>query len=54
MLFEGAYINISDTSWDVTVDSQRFQMIKQTEQESAPRQVNVVLNWFEELKRHVP
>jgi hypothetical protein len=29
-------------------------MIKASEQESAPTQINVVLNWFEELKRLVP
>jgi hypothetical protein len=30
-------------------------MIKSNEQEqSAPTQINVVLNWFEELKRRVP
>ena len=28
-------------------------MIKESEPE-APRQINVVLNWFEELKRLVP
>jgi hypothetical protein len=29
-------------------------MIKANEQESAPTQINVVLNWFEELKQKVP
>jgi len=33
----------------------RFLMIKPTEQEQAAQtQINVVLNWFEELKRRVP
>ena len=36
-------------------DGQRFLMLKPTEQaEAAPTQINVVLNWFEELKRRVP
>jgi hypothetical protein len=37
-------------SYDVSPDGQRFLMITK---ESKP-QINVVLNWFEELKRHVP
>jgi hypothetical protein len=36
-------------------DGRRFLMLKPTEQEAtAPAQINVVLNWFEELKRRVP
>jgi serine/threonine-protein kinase len=40
-------------NYDVTPDGRRFLMIK-TDLESAPRQIHVVLNWFEELKRLVP
>jgi hypothetical protein len=29
-------------------------MIKPSDQEVATTQINVVLNWFEELKRRVP
>ena len=29
-------------------------MVKPTEQASSATQINVVLNWFEELKRKVP
>ena len=37
------------------LDGQRFLMLKPVEsQTSAPTQINVVLNWFEELKRRVP
>jgi hypothetical protein len=39
--------------FDVTPDSKSFLMIS-SEQTSAPTQINVVLNWFEELKRLVP
>ena len=36
-------------------DGQRFLMLKPVEsQTSAPTQIHVVLNWFEELKRQVP
>ena len=36
-------------------DGQRFLMLKPTEQaQAAPTQINVVLNWTEELKQRVP
>jgi hypothetical protein len=41
--------------YDVHLDGQRFLMLKPIEQAGgAPTQINVVLNWFEELKRRVP
>ena len=49
MLFEGQYAG----AYDVSPDGQRFLMLKPVE-EAAPRQINVVLNWTEELKRLVP
>ena len=49
MLFEGYYAG----EYDVTPDGQRFVMIKPSEKELAATQINVVLNWFEELKRRV-
>ena len=57
MLFEGEYVPtpVSTTNYDVTPDGQRFLMLKPSEAgEAAPTQINVVLNWFEELKRRVP
>jgi serine/threonine-protein kinase len=56
LLFEGQYeegIGGSRPNFDVIPDGQRFVMVK-ADQESAPAQINVVLNWFEELKRLVP
>jgi len=42
-------------NYDVSPNGQRVLMIKASEQErSATTQINVVLNWFEELKRRVP
>jgi Tol biopolymer transport system component len=38
--------------YDVSPDGQRFLMEKQSEQ--VLTQINVVLNWFEELRRRVP
>ena len=42
-------------NYDVSPDGQRFLMLKPVEQKEAPlTQINVVLNWTEELKRLVP
>jgi Tol biopolymer transport system component len=60
LLFEGSYertrrgAGAGAPNYDVTADGQRFVMVKATETGSAPSQLNVVLNWFEELKRRVP
>jgi serine/threonine protein kinase/Tol biopolymer transport system component len=57
MLFEGPYVPTPVTypNYDVSPDGQRFLMLKRSEQaQAAPTQINVVLNWFEELKRRVP
>jgi hypothetical protein len=42
------------TNYDVYLDGQRFLRIKPSEQTTSLKQINVVLNWFEELKRRVP
>ena len=56
VLFEGPYqpTLITIPNYDVSSDGQRFLMLKPSEQEQAETQINVVLNWFEELKRRVP
>jgi serine/threonine protein kinase/Tol biopolymer transport system component len=57
MLFEGPYLPTTGTvpNYDVSPDGQRFLMVKPPEQAGvAPTQINVVLNWFEELKQKVP
>jgi Tol biopolymer transport system component len=58
MLFEGQYLAQDwpqvGTLYDVSPDGQRFLMVKTTEQAFAATQINVVLNWFEELKQKVP
>jgi hypothetical protein len=55
-LFEGQYASapFPTTNYDVSSDGQRFLMVKPSEQEAATTQINVVLNWFEELKQKVP
>jgi eukaryotic-like serine/threonine-protein kinase len=56
MLFEGAYVPTLTAfpNYDVSPDGQRFLMVKASEQATASTQINVVQNWFEELKRRVP
>jgi serine/threonine protein kinase/Tol biopolymer transport system component len=57
MLFERPYepAPFPIANYDVSQDGQRFLMLKSVEQsEAAPTQINVVLNWFEELKQKVP
>jgi Tol biopolymer transport system component/predicted Ser/Thr protein kinase len=56
MLFEGQYgpSPVPIPNYDVAPDGQRFLMLKPSEQARAPTQINIVLNWFEELKRRVP
>jgi hypothetical protein len=58
MLFEGQYFANEwpqvSTVYDVSTDGQRFLMVKAAEQASSATQINVVLNWFEELKQKVP
>jgi serine/threonine-protein kinase len=56
VLFEGAYVPTprSLPNYDVSPDGQRFLMLEGSQQGQTPVQINVVLNWFEELKRRVP
>jgi serine/threonine protein kinase/Tol biopolymer transport system component len=57
LLFKGDYVEGPfgfRPNYDVSPDNQRFLMVKAAEQQQAASQINVVLNWFEELKRRVP
>jgi len=59
LLFEGNYLKNSQgyarPNYDISLDGERFLMIKSVDQgQPAPTQINVVLNWTEELKRLVP
>jgi hypothetical protein len=66
-LFRGTYVSSSFilgtlelTPWDIHPDGERFLMIKEAETregdstQGRSRKINVVLNWFEELKERVP
>jgi hypothetical protein len=58
LLFEGHYqagFSAFDTAcYDVSPDGQRFLVIKESTQESAATELNVVLNWADELRRLAP
>jgi serine/threonine protein kinase len=62
VLFKGEYRSgfisgYNRTQHSVTPDGQRFLMIKAAGAKAGsapPRQINVILNWFEELKQRVP
>ena len=56
MLFEGTYVPTprSFPDYDISPDGQRFLMLKANEQVQAPTQIDVVVNWTEELKQKIP
>jgi Tol biopolymer transport system component len=56
VLFEGPYVlaTVPISNYDVSPDGRRFLMVKPVDSAAAATQINVVLNWFEELKRRVP
>ena len=55
-LFKGLYDlrSNSGVTYDVDPKSNRFLMIRVGEDATAPAQVRVVVNWFDELRRAVP
>jgi serine/threonine-protein kinase len=65
VLFRGTYVsnvfrfpNDDFDTWDISPDGKRFLMIKEvgsiSSEAAGPRKINIVLNWFEELKQRVP
>ena len=40
--------------YDITSDGQAFLVVVQADEDAASPQINIVLNWFEELKSRVP
>ena len=60
-VFEGSYfsppVGLSGRTYEVSPEAQRFLMIKDApagDPSAAPASIDVVLNWFEELKRLLP
>jgi len=62
MLFQGKYIMYDGmrdfNPWDIHPDGKRFLLMKEggsmASPAGGPRKINIVLNWFEELKQRVP
>jgi len=61
ILFRSIYAGlggISGIPWDISPDGKRFLMMRESlplvPAEGGPRKINIVLNWFEELKQRVP
>jgi serine/threonine-protein kinase len=58
VLFERGYaasqFPATGIAYDVSRDGQRFLMVKEPDQASPAAQINVVLNWFDELNRLSP
>jgi eukaryotic-like serine/threonine-protein kinase len=52
--FEPSPSPVPNANYDVSPDGQRFLMVKPGGRDQAPTQINVVPNWFDELKRKVP
>jgi Tol biopolymer transport system component len=56
-LFQGTFIVPlpgEGTPWDILPDGKKFLMIKPGKSEDPSRKINVVFNWFEELKEKLP
>ncbi len=58
-LFRSAYVGLSlGIPWDIHPDGGRFLMMKESAAaapaEGGPREINFVLDWFEELRQRVP
>ncbi|MGH9601281.1 MAG: hypothetical protein ACRD24_02730 [Terriglobales bacterium] len=55
MLFEGEYdFAPGQLNYDVAPDSQRFIMVKEAPPTPVAKQLQIVTNWFETLRRRVP
>jgi serine/threonine-protein kinase len=55
VVFEGShYVPAALDTFDVSPDGKRFLMIKEPDQAASVTQIDVVLNWIEELKHTVP
>jgi dipeptidyl aminopeptidase/acylaminoacyl peptidase len=56
LLFTGRYQSSPNgvAAYDVSPDGKRFLKIQPTSSEQATSQINVVINWQEELKKRVP
>jgi serine/threonine-protein kinase len=63
IIFRGNYVSaraVDRQPWDISPDGKRFLMVKppdsagDTSGIASPRKINILLNWFEELRQRVP
>ena len=53
LLVRGDYMDVSGRGWDISPD-RRLLLVKPVEKAKVFTQINIVTNWFEELKRKAP
>ncbi len=53
VLFDGPFDTTQDHNFDVFPDGESFVMVE-ADPDARPSRINIVLNWFEELKERVP
>jgi len=54
VMFEGNFVNVLGIEYDVAPDGNHFIMIQADEPKSPPTELNVIVNWREELNRQIP
>ena len=58
VLFREVYVDLTANEghpWDISADGNRFLMMRDPDRPDGPRpKINIVRNWFEELKQRVP
>jgi hypothetical protein len=54
VLFEGPFLNPPGPSYDVTPDGKRFLVLVPVGEDAPLTRVNLVVNWFQELRAKVP
>ena len=55
MLFRKPNYSSGALGWDISPDGKRFLMMKEPDTTAGgPRKINIVVNWFEELKQRMP
>jgi hypothetical protein len=50
-LFEGPYVYVGGVSFDVAPDGRRILLLEAVEQQNPVTHLNVVLNWFEDVRQ---
>jgi serine/threonine protein kinase len=53
-VFEIKHVGLAGMDWDIAPDGYQFLIVKDINKETTATQLNIILNWFEELKQKVP